>query len=287
MSLLFLVALIVLAGWYLFAEPPTSQLGAPPPATRVATPAPSAPKTQVRVYINVTSGCQAETVDLLNSLGMDYTGKVDLQIIDFGSPEGEQRWRDDGLDCMALLFNGSPAVKFPGADGVVKTVTFFMPAGFSWTHDDLKEAFAAIKAGKLQVLTEDQARSEMEPRPVTLKVTTAKASGGTAVLINGVSALTIKAAAGGQSPAQRAQTLRDGLEKWAASPLHPSELSVATAAGDIVMMARSIKLVTVTPDDATSAGLGLPADVAHQWLNGLKKPVIAAMPPAAANATKP
>jgi hypothetical protein len=262
------------------AGPSGTTTGSPAAPSANATAAKPAGKTTVKVYINVTSGCQADTVNLLNTLGMDYRDCVDLEIIDFGSPEGEQRWRADGLDCLTLLFNGSPAVKFPGADGALKTVTFFMPAGFNWTHDDLKEAFAAIKAGKLQSLSEEQANKETEPRAVSLKVTTHKSADGAEVLINGTPCLTLKTAAGGQSPAQRATIVQQGLQQWASSPLHPTELTVATAAGDTVLMARGYKLITVTEADARAAGLGLPKNLALQWLNGLKKPVVAAMPPA-------
>jgi hypothetical protein len=279
LSLLAMALLPVLAGCRQPAEPPPA---APSNAPAQASPASTqAPKTKVIAYINVSSGCQAATVDLLNSLGMDYHDKVDLEIVDFGSPEGEERWRSDGLDCLTLLFNGSPAVKFPGADGVTRTVTFFMPAGLGWTHDDLKDVFAAIGAGTLQVLSEEQAQSELAPRPVKLKVTTRPVSGGTEVLINGTPAVTVKAGAEGQTPAQRAQALRAGLETWAASPLHPSELTVATAAGATILMAGSTKLATVTDADAKAAGQPQLRGVAIEWLNGLKKPVIAAMPPAA------
>lgn len=276
-----LLALLLVAGCRQAAAP-TAVQPKDPAAARPAT-----PKTKVIAYINVTSGCQADSVDLINKLGMDNADKVNLEIVDFGSPEGEERWRGDGLDCLTILFDGSPVVRFPDASGAPKTVSFFMPAGFSWTHQDLTEAFAAIQAGTLKPLTEEEARSEMEPKPITLKVAVKAAGEGAEVLLNGASAFTIKVADKDQSPRQRADKVAAALTKWAAGPVHPSEISLATAAGEVVLMAGGARLLTVTEADAKAAGAGAVKDLAITWLDGLKKPVVAAMPTGDATPAQP
>lgn len=259
----------------------TSAVNVLVPANEAADIAPAATtsadgKVKVIGYINVTSGCQAETVELLNKLGMDNHDRVDMEIIDFGSPEGEERWRKDGLDCMALLFNGSPAVKFPGIDGVERTVVFFMPAGMSWTHEDLQEAFAAIKAGKLQILTEEEAQQEMAPKSVELKVTTRQRGSAADVLLNGKRVFELKAKQGDKTTAQRAAAAKDALDRWGAEPLDASELSMAPKNEDYLIVAGGNLVVTVTPADAKAAKAKNVQELANAWLKELKKATIQA-----------
>lgn len=269
------LALFVIAGCRQAAPPtqaPANQAAATPPAT---------PKTKVIAYINVTSGCQADTVNLINRLGMDHASKVDLEIVDFGSPEGEERWRNDGLDCLTILFDGSPVVSFPEASGAQKTVSFFMPAGFSWTHEDLTAAFDALEAGTLKPLTEEEARSQMEPRSITLKATARAAGQAAEVLLNDKLALTIQVGDQGKTPLQRAKAIAAALNQWGTKPVHPSELSIATAAGETVLMAGGTRLTTVTEADAKAAGVAKAQGLAIVWINKIKDPVSEAMPTAA------
>lgn len=236
-----------------------------------ATTAPADGKVKVIGYINVASGCQAETVDLLNKLGMDNHDLVDMEIVDFGSTDGEERWRKDGLDCMTLLFNGSPAVKFPGPDGVERTVVFFMPAGMSWTHEDLEAAFAAIKAGKLQILTEEEAQQEMAPKFVELKATTRQRGNAAEVLLNGKRVIEFKVKQGDKTTAQRATAANDALDRWTAEPLDASELSMAPKNEDYLIVAGGNLVVTVTPADAKAAKAKDSQELANNWLKELKK----------------
>ena len=256
---------------------------APAPGGNAAQNATAAPggaaasgKTKIIAYINLTSGCQAETVDLLNKLGMDNADRVEIEFVDFGSPEGEQRWRKDGLQCMTLLFDGSPALKFAGYDGVEKTVVFTMPAGFSWTHDDLQEAFAALKAGKAKILTEEEARQEMEPKSVKLTPTTRERGSAADVLVNGKRVIEYRAKTADKSPAQRAADAKAALETWASGPLNASELSVAPKNDSFVILAQSTLVTVVTPADAKAAGMATPKLLAAEWLKALKGAAIQA-----------
>lgn len=114
-----------------------------------------APAVRILAYINVSSGCQQATVDLLQSLPTKYPG-VGVELVDFGDGgQGTDRWRQAGLRCMTIQINECSVVKYPVA-GKMKVMAFHMPAGFYWTHEDLELAVQAALAGKLQAATEEE-----------------------------------------------------------------------------------------------------------------------------------
>jgi hypothetical protein len=112
---------------------------------------------KVIAYINVTSGCQKPTVDLLQQLERRNSADLKVEFVDFGDQgKGFQRWRESGYQCLTLEINGSPYAKFP-EQSTPKVVAFKMPVGFLWTHADLEAAVAAALAGQLQPATEAEA----------------------------------------------------------------------------------------------------------------------------------
>ncbi|MBC7286920.1 MAG: hypothetical protein H5T86_02535, partial [Armatimonadetes bacterium] len=137
-----------------------------PPA---ASPPPAAPRAKVTAWINVTSGCQKPTVQILHELADTYKDRIDVEIIDFGQPDGARRWQESGLGCMAIEFNGETAVTFP-KEGQETTAIFKMPEGFTWTHDDLRAAFAALANGTLRPATEEEIAELTAPRMIDLDI---------------------------------------------------------------------------------------------------------------------
>jgi hypothetical protein len=268
-------------------ESPAPPQASPPPPTHASpTASPATAKSgkiKVTVYINVTSGCQAETVALLNRLGMDYHDLVDMEIIDFGSPEGERRWSAAGMDCMGILFNGSPALRFPDKDEQPKTVAFFMPAGFSWTHEDLQQAFSAMRAGKLEILTEDQAKRELAPKTAKIETTIHESGSDMELQINGTPVFTVRVPMAGMTPMRRAQAAKAALDKWAQSPIQPAELKIVAQTTSTSLMAGANEVIRVTPEDAKDAkkqgmsGVENSKQLAAEWLKSLKASVIDAM----------
>jgi hypothetical protein len=186
---------------------------------------------------------------------------------------------------MTVLFNGSPVLRFPGPDGQPKTVVFAMPAGFSWELDDLKAAFAVMKTGKLEILTEEQAREELAPQQVTLKVAvktagalTGERMGKAEVQINGTPTFVISAPAAGKSPAQRAQAAQAALTKWAAAPIHPSQLSLLLVSEkEASLRANDQELIRVTAADVKAAAAEGTRQLANTWLKGIKEAVAGAV----------
>lgn len=235
-------------------------------------------KTQVIAYINVASGCQEPTVELVNALAEEYGDVVTLELVDFGSPEGEKRWYGDGMDCMGFLFNGSPVLRFPGEDGTPKTVAFLMPAGFGWTHEDLEEAFAALRAGTAEILTEEQARQELAPKPVTVTLDVREVEEHAEVQMNGNPLFMIKAHADGKTPLERAKIAQAALEAWTQEPVHPSQLTVARETDESFrIIARGNEVIQVTSEDVAAAGLDTPQELIEDWSAGIKAGIVQAV----------
>ena len=246
------------------------------PATDRSSAEGGAKKMKVTAYINVSSGCQAETVDLLNNLGMDYSKLVDMEIVDFGSPEGDERWRAAGLKCMAILFDGSPAVKIPDEKEGARTVVFFMPAGLGWTHEDLKATFEALRDGKLQVLSPEEAKRELKPRKISLQVEIQDTDKGAQVAIDGVKAFVVQAGDQGRTARRRAEEFKRALEAWTVEPVHQSQLLLKPVEEGFRIQADQLVLIRVTQDDADKAGVEL-QKLANKWFKRIKVRVVAAM----------
>lgn len=94
---------------------------------------------RLTAYINIASGCQKPTEQCLKDLAAKYAGRVALEFVDFGTPAGRARWTADGRHCLAIALNGSTSanIVFKGAE---LRVTFEMPAGYNWLHEELETA---------------------------------------------------------------------------------------------------------------------------------------------------
>lgn len=259
------------------ASPPPPEIGPTGQEGQAAENAPQ--KVKVTAYINVSSGCQASTVKLVDDLAVKYVDLVDVEVVNFGSPEGYRRWQGDGMECMAILFdNGkgpSPALKFKGRDGKKKTHVFFMPAGFSWEHEDLEDAFAALKDGKLTILSEDEAKGELAAaQPIKIIATVKTTDKGAQVMVGDEPVLTVKAKAGEASAADRAETARKAITEWATKPVLPGDIQIAEEGAAVVLKAGHVEIITVTAEDAKQASAASPKELAMDWAGALKKAVV-------------
>jgi hypothetical protein len=97
-----------------------------------------AEKVTIKAYLNLGSGCQQETINLLNNLAREYNGKVFVEYIDFSTKEGLERTRKDGLSCAGLVINGKQTYAIVDKNGVQKDVTFSHPINTQYTADDVK-----------------------------------------------------------------------------------------------------------------------------------------------------
>jgi hypothetical protein len=237
------------------------------------------PAVRILAYINVSSGCQQPTVDLLQQLADENKGKVQLELVDFGDGDvGARRWQESGHSCMTIELNGSTHVKFPAAEGE-KTLTFQMPEGFMWTHDDLKAAVAAGVEGKLQPVTAEAAAASEPARQVEASVTV-KPPAGTGrpaqVLLNGKPVVALYAAVEGKSPAKRAQAAALVLRSWLSAPVKPSDLATKEVTGGWALTAIDKPIATATKADAEAAK-GTPRKLADAWAMAIRHIVLNAV----------
>ncbi|MFW5868329.1 MAG: hypothetical protein ACOCX2_10965 [Armatimonadota bacterium] len=226
-------------------------------------------------YINVASGCQDWTVDVINELDEQYDS-IEAEIIDFGLPEGLERMEEEGISCMTLLFDGSPVVQIPDEQGGTRTVVFYFPVGFGWTHEDLTQAFAAIDSGEAKILDETEAQKALAPEQVAMEVTAEEAEEGANVLMNGQIALTITEEAGGRTPMQRAEAARAAIAEWTAEPVHPRQLKIIDGDDGWSIVGRDNELVHVYHADAEAAGVTPGKKFASQWFNGIRCGIVGA-----------
>ena len=232
---------------------------------------------EVDAYINVSSGCQQWTVDVLNELAEQYKDSIDVETIDFGQPEGMKRMKENGINCMTLLFDGSPVVRIPDEQGGARVVTFFFPVGFGWTHDDLRDAFAAVASGEAEFLSEEEARKALEPVPVDMEVTVEQTDEGADVLMDGQVAFTITEEAGGKTPMERAEAAKEALTEWTSQPVHPHQLGIVDAPGGWSIIGKDTELVRVYEEDAEAAGVEPGKKLASEWFSGIRSGVVAAV----------
>jgi hypothetical protein len=256
------------------AAPPASGDQASSPAATQAAPGKTAAATnRVDAWINVSSGCQQATVDLLKQLATQYAGKIDVSVTDFGTPEGADKWRLAGLHCMTIQFNGKNAVTFP-VEGDNKTVVFQMPPGLLWEHPDLKAAFKALDAGTLREASDEEVQQLTQPVKVDLHP---RAEGAKFFLGQRLIA-TLEGKEGGLSPAARASAATKAVEKWTAGPISPSDVTPAKGPDGWGVYGGEVHILSPTSDDALDLGPAATTEaVARMWASNLQKAVFAAL----------
>ncbi|MCE5240208.1 hypothetical protein LLH23_17230 [bacterium] len=233
----------------------------------------AAPQQQVaiRAYINVSSGCQAETVDFLNALKAKHRPHVSLEMVDFGDRgKGLKRWQQSGHRCLTIELNGSALVKFPYASKT-HAVAFQMPVGFNWTHADLEHAVQAGLQGQLRPATAAEVEAAAPPRQIRATVTTgATTVNGRrcgVVAINGNIAMYIPGAP--TAAAKRAQAAAAALKSWLAKPVKMSQLTTQPVTGGWKFLAGGKGVITATAADGKAFGQSAQA-VAAKWASGVK-----------------
>jgi len=270
------------------AAAPTTPTAPGAQAATGALPATGAPpadnKVHVEAFVPVSTGCRAETLDLLNQLATRYQDRISLEIIDFTSDEGMKRWQEAGLNCLTILFDGSYAVVFDAPGGAVP-ITFQMPPGINWTHEDLEHAFAAAAIGKLRPATEDEIQAASTPREYPVKFTAQEsrdlASGKVKcqVLANGKPVAEITEKNGANSPKDRANKAARVLSEWVKGPIVIGDLRMEeTSPGRETVLAAGAPVMAATEADAKAASLSDPKKVATIWLAGIKSALLAAVP---------
>lgn len=229
---------------------------------------PAAQDLRVTAYINVTSGCQQPTVNLLGQFAKAHPDRVRLELVDFGDGgTGQQRWRNSGHSCMTIELNGSPRVQFP-AGGEIREATFQMPAGFQWTHDDLSAALQAGLDGTLRTLP----LGEKKPAATSVTVKKIVRSGRTLyqVVVASKPIMSLGTSRGSQSAIERARVASEVIKTWLARSGKASEVGTRKLSSGWGVVAGGRLVVTVTAADASLQN-STSQSLANVWAGNLKQ----------------
>jgi hypothetical protein len=248
-----------------------------PATTTDAQPVASDKPIPVKGYINVSSGCQQATVDLLKRMA-GQNPRLRLELIDFGQSEGSRRWRADGFSCMTILINGHSTVTY-GAPGERQIVTFQFPPGFQWTPQDLEAALKAALDGSIYY-GEEAGATTVESRMPTLRITSRESviNGKKVgeVVINGQVAVRLRTTFDGLPPLQRAEQAAARLKRAIATPgFHPSGIRVDTVTDGVALIASDKVLCIADPPQAQMLNT-TPTKLALAWAGALKKALVTA-----------
>ncbi len=231
----------------------------------------------VKGYINVSSGCQQPTVDLLKRMSQQ-SPRLQLQLIDFGQPEGSRQWRADGFSCMTILINGHNTVTY-GPKGNRQIVTFQYPPGFQWALQDLEGALKSALDGTIYY-GEEAGAAHVESRLPTLRITSregvinGKKVG--EVVVNGQVAVRLRTTFGGLPPLQRAEQAAARLKRAMAVPgFDPSSIRVDTVTDGVALIANEKVLCIADPPQAKLLNT-TPEKMAQGWASALKKALVTA-----------
>jgi hypothetical protein len=266
------------------APRPEAEQSSPEATTLVADDAPqpvaAGQKAKVKGYINVSSGCQQPTVDLLKRLDRENEG-LEVEFVDFGSDAGNRRWKADGFTCMTILIDGHQTVTF-GKPGHRRIVTFTYPPGFQWLLSDLEAAIKDALAGKLY-LGEEPGATKIESRMPALRLTAREATlNGKPVgeiLVNGQVAIRLRTTYDSLPPLQRAERAASRLRKAISPQFKPADIKVASLQDGKIALAIGDRVICVA-DEPQAKMLNMSAKrLAMSWAASLRKALTAAMSP--------
>lgn len=207
-------------------------------------------RVRVVAYINQQSGCQEDTEAFLAGLQKQYPKHVDLEIVDFGG-KGKRRWRKDGMSCMGITINGK--LKLDVAQkGVRFPVTFAMPVGFNWTHEELGIAVRQAIRGTAK---EDTLPPRIESRGIADR---------TGLFVGGIPVLLLQ-------ERERVEAAAKVLQDASRPGLVREDFGLRSAAGKVAVLVKDRVLIDVTREDLSRKRVG--ADqLAKQWLKAVSAP---------------
>lgn len=194
--------------------------------TLLALAATSAPL-KITAYINVTSGCQKHTEDFLAKLAKTYGDKVQLEVVNFGSPAGLERFKKDGMHCMGIRLDGQDESEIVFRGATLK-VAFMKPVGIFWLHEELETAVRQ----RLEGVAESDRHS---PQAMTT------ADGQTTTLVIG------DAATFSDPDAKPIQAAAETLNRLAKEkPLIQEDFQLEPKPGSVTLQVRGQPLLTVS-----------------------------------------
>ena len=233
---------------------------------------------QITAYIQVSSGCQQPTVDLLERLDAGAE-RLSLELIDFGSEDGLKRWREAGHDCMTILIDGHETVTF-GEEGHRRIVTFSYPPGFQWTLEDLETSIKDALAGNLY-LGEEEGATRILSRMPTLRITgrESEVDGQKVgeVSINGRPAITLRTEYDGLPPLQRAEQAASRLRRAMGANFKPADIKTEDLDDGKVALVIQDEEICIADEAQAKILDSTPKKLAKDWVASLKKALTEAL----------
>lgn len=234
-------------------------------------------RVEITAWLRSTSQSQQDTIELLRDLKSQSPARVQLRIVDIGSGEGRERWNQSDLESMAITINGHVTISWGKGDGR-RTVSFLHPAGFAWTHEDLRAAVDAALEGDLRPADPAEAEGvrimDVSVRGQSIRVGDEGAETGQLILQDQI-VLEVTEARGEQLPGQRVSAAADVLRTVLEKPFTPNQLGLRKMDGSVALLAGDQRLLLVTPDDAAARELS-PQALAEQWRLALREALIEA-----------
>ncbi len=99
---------------------------------------------KVEAYYPLNEGHQF-IADYLQEFAEARPGQVRLEVVDFRTPAGAQRWESTGLTCAGVFVNGRTQYEII-TDGETETVSFLKRMGVMWTEEDFEQIIARLLA---------------------------------------------------------------------------------------------------------------------------------------------
>ncbi|MFW6155852.1 MAG: hypothetical protein ACOC7J_00920 [Armatimonadota bacterium] len=226
-------------------------------------------------WIDENASCQQKTIDLLRSLEETWPARLEVGIVDIGSAAGRERWEEAGFDAMAIQIDGNTTVSWGEGDSR-RTVTFMHPAGFAWTHDDLRAAVQAALRGGLRAADPGEAEGvrlmDVQIRGQSVRVGDEGVETGQLIIREQI-VLEVTEPHEQLSPGQRVTAAAGALAEVLQKSFTPNKLSLSREPYGVVVMAGMTPVLVATEADVAAEKITR-EQLAERWLRAIRQVLI-------------
>ncbi len=232
---------------------------------------------QIIAWLDSASPCEQGTIEILRELEDETHARLKVRIVDIGTREGRALLEERGLDDTAVEFDGHTTVAWGEGDSR-RVVSFMHPAGFTWTHKDLRAAIEAALDGQLHPAEPAEAEGvrlmDISVRGQSIRVGNEGAETGQFVIQDQI-VLEITAPRASLAPGQRVAAAARTLSAVLQSPFTPNQLGLERTDDGVAVTASGQQLLTATRADIDAPDLA-PHRLADQWRLAIRHALIEA-----------
>ena len=230
---------------------------------------------EVVAWLDADSPCHQGTIEVLKELEEENPERLDVRIVDTGTPEGFEQRKERGYDAVAIEIDGYTTVEWGQGDDR-RIVTFMHPAGFTWNHADLREATEAALAGELRPANPAEAEGvrlmDIAVRGQSIRVGDEGRETGQLVLQDQI-VLEITQPRDDLLPGQRVAVAADALSEVLQNPFTPNQLRLGRLDDAVAVMADDRQLLVATKADAAGQET-TPRRLAERWRLAVREALI-------------